>query len=179
LQDAEEKGRRMKQDRNAAANWLGTLSVLIQDRVEARWQAELDLSPMSAAALVQIEQETGCAIELVATRIGLSHSATVRLVDKLVARDLVAKDRGKEDLRQQVLKLTKAGKRVVAQLHQARNQVTDELMALLPPAQAEALGGALGTLLHRAVTTKEEGDLVCRVCDEGRCRPEICPIQTF
>src|SRR5262245_32538405 len=98
LQDAAKKGRRMKQDKHAAAaNWLGTLSVLIQDRVEARWQAELDLSPMSAAALVQIEQESGCAIELVATRIGLSHSATVRLVDKLVARDLVAKDRGKED----------------------------------------------------------------------------------
>lgn len=161
----------------ATANWLGTLAVLIQDRVEARWQDELDLSPMSAAALVQVEQESGCAIELVATRIGLSHSATVRLVDKLVERGLVAKDRARQDQRQQSLKLTPAGRRAAAKLHQARNQVTDSLLALLPQAEAEALGRALAAILHRAVATKAEGDRVCRVCDEGRCRPEICPIQ--
>lgn len=173
----------MKQDKSnertgAAANWLGTLAVLIQDRVEARWQAELDLSPMSAAALVQIEQEAGCAIEAVAGRIGLSHSATVRLIDKLVERDLVAKDRGRDDARQQSLKLTKAGRRLAAQLHQARNQVTDELLGLVPAAEGAVLGRAVATILRRAVTTKHEGDLVCRVCDETRCRPEICPIQT-
>ncbi len=161
----------------AAANWLGTLAVLIQDRVEARWQADLDLSPMSAAALVQVEQEPGAAIEPVATRIGLSHSATVRVIDKLVARDLVAKDRARDDQRAQSLKLTKAGKKLAAQLHQIRNQVTDDLLGLLPPAEGEALGKAIATMLHRAVTTRREGDQVCRVCDEGRCRPEICPIQ--
>lgn len=162
-----------------ASNWLGTLAVLIQDRVEARWQEELDLSPMSAAALTQVEQEPGCAIELVATRIGLSHSATVRLIDKLVERGLVAKDRAREDQRQQSLRLTSAGRRTAAKLHQARNQVTDELLGLLPPAEGEALGKALAVILHRAVATKEEGDRVCRVCDEGRCREDICPIQIF
>lgn len=163
----------------AAANWLGTLAVLIQDRVEARWQAELDLSPMSAAALVQVEQEPGAAIELVAKTIGLSHSATVRLIDKLVARDLVAKDRAAEDQRAQSLKLTRAGKRMAAQLHAIRNRVTDDLLGLLPPAEGAALGNAIATILHRAVTTKQEGDQVCRVCDEGRCREEICPIQAM
>ena len=160
-----------------AANWLGTLAVLIQDRVEARWQAELDLSPMSAAALVQVEQESGCAIDLVATRIGLSHSATVRLIDKLVERDLVSKDRARDDQRAQSLKLTKAGRKLAAQLHQIRNRVTDHLLGLVSPAEGQALGKAVATILHRAVTTKREGDMVCRVCDEGRCRPEICPIQ--
>lgn len=159
------------------ANWLGTLAVLIQDRVEARWQAELDLSPMSAAALVQVEQASGCPIDLVATTIGLSHSATVRLIDKLVERDLVTKDRARADQRAQSLKLTKAGRKMAAQLHQARNQVTDELMGLVSPAESEALGKAVAAILHRAVTTKVEGDRVCRVCDEDRCRPEICPIR--
>lgn len=164
-------------DPRGAANWLGTLAVLIQDRVEARWQAELDLSPMSAAALVQVEQEAGCAIDLVATRIGLSHSATVRLIDKLVERDLVAKDRARDDQRAQSLKLTKSGKKLAGQLHQIRNQVTDELLGLVSPAEGQALGKAVAAILHRAVKTKQEGDTVCRVCDEGRCRPEICPIQ--
>ncbi len=162
-----------------AANWLGTLAILIQDRVEARWQTELDLSPMSAAALVQVEQESGCAIDAVATRIGLSHSATVRLIDKLVERDLVSKDRARDDQRAQSLKLTKPGRKLAAQLHQIRNRVTDDLLGLVSPAEGQALGKAVAAILHRAVTTKREGDMVCRVCDEGRCRPEICPIQTL
>jgi len=160
-----------------AANILGALALLIQDRVQARWQAELDLSPMAAAAMVQIEQEPGCSIELVAGRIGLSHSATVRVIDKLVERDLVAKDRARKDARAQSLKLTKAGKRLAQQLHAARNRVTDDLLTRLPPQQIEALGGAIGAILNCAVTNPDEAEITCRVCDETRCRPEICPIK--
>lgn len=178
-QDKIGRGGAAPYDAKGAANWLGTLAVLIQDRVEARWQDELDLSPMSAAALVQVEQEPGCAIEPVATRIGLSHSATVRLIDKLVERELVAKDRARGDQRAQSLKLTKSGRKLAAQLHQIRNRVTDDLLGLLPPAEGAALGKAIAAILHRAVKTKREGDRVCRVCDEGRCREEICPIQAM
>src|SRR5215510_14679577 len=83
------------------ANILGALSVLIQDRVEGLWQSSLDLSPMAAAALVQIDNEPGSSIELVAGRIGLTHSATVRVIDKLVERGLVEKDRARKDARAQ------------------------------------------------------------------------------
>lgn len=162
-----------------AANILGALALLIQDRVQARWQEELDLSPMAAAALAQIEQEPGCTIELVANRIGLSHSATVRVIDKLAERDLVSKDRARQDARAQSLKLTKAGKRMAQQLHGARNQVTDDLLSLIQPQQVAALQSAVGAILHEAITTRREGDVTCRVCDENRCRPEICPIQMF
>ncbi len=58
---------------------------------------------MAAAALVQIEGEPGCSIELVAGRIGLTHSATVRVVDKLAERGLVEKDRARKDARAQSL----------------------------------------------------------------------------
>jgi len=162
-----------------AANILGALALLIQDRVQARWQEELDLSPMAAAALSQIEQEPGCTIDQVASRIGLSHSATVRVIDKLAERDLVTKDRARQDARAQSLKLTKAGKRMAQQLHNARNQVTDGLLSLIKPEQVAALHNAVGAILHEAITTRQEGDVTCRVCDESRCRPEICPIQMF
>lgn len=160
-----------------AANILGALATLIQDRVQLRWQEDLDLSPMAAAALVQVEWDTGCSIEQVAQQIGLSHSATVRIVDKLVERDLVAKDRARKDARAQSLKLTKAGRRTAQQLHAARNKVTDELLSLLPKQQVEALGSAVGAILRGAVTDPEESYVTCRVCDETRCRPEICPIK--
>jgi MarR family transcriptional repressor of emrRAB len=169
----------MPEERGSAhtANILGALAVLIQDRVEGAWQSSLDLSPMAAAALVQIEGEPGCSIELVAGRIGLTHSATVRVVDKLAERGLVEKDRARKDARAQSLTLSKAGKRLAQQLHEARNQVTDDLLSGLAPAQRTALETAIRTILHRCVEPGREADVTCRVCDDRRCSPEICPIR--
>jgi MarR family transcriptional repressor of emrRAB len=160
-----------------AANILGALALLIQDRVERTWQSGLDLSPMAAAALVQIESEPGCSIELVASRIGLTHSATVRAIDKLAERGLVEKDRARRDARAQSLKLSKAGKRVAKQLHDARNQVTDDLLSGLDGARRSALEQAIRAILHRSVEPGREADVTCRVCDERRCTPDICPIR--
>jgi MarR family transcriptional regulator, negative regulator of the multidrug operon emrRAB len=164
-------------DSGHTANILGALAVLIQDRVEGTWQSSLDLSPMAAAALVQIEGEPGCTIELVAGRIGLTHSATVRVIDKLAERGLVEKDRARKDARAQSLKLSKTGKRVAQQLHEARNQVTDDLLAGLAPAQRAGLEQAIRAILHRCVNPGREADVTCRVCDDRRCSPEICPIR--
>jgi MarR family transcriptional regulator, negative regulator of the multidrug operon emrRAB len=159
------------------ANILGALAVLIQDRVEGMWQSSLDLSPMAAAALVQIENEPGSSIEAVASRIGLTHSATVRVIDKLAERGLVEKDRARKDARAQSLTLSRAGKRVAQQLHAARNQVTDDLLADLAPAQRAALEQAIRAILHRCVEPGREADVTCRICDDRRCSPEICPIR--
>ena len=90
-----------RRENGHTANILGALAVLIQDRVEGMWQSALDLSPMAAAALVQIDNEPGSSIELVAGRIGLTHSATVRVIDKLAERGLVEKDRARKDARAQ------------------------------------------------------------------------------
>ena len=159
------------------ANILGALSLLIQDRVDSAWQSELDLSPMAAAALVQIDNEPGSSIDAVAGRIGLTHSATVRVIDKLAARGLVEKDRARQDARAQSLKLSKAGKRTVQQLHAARNRVTDDLLIGLDPAQRATLEDAISAILHRCVEPGREADVTCRVCDDRRCTPDICPIR--
>jgi len=159
------------------ANILGALSVLIQDRVEGAWQSSLDLSPMAAAALVMIDVYPSSSIERVATGIGLTHSATVRVIDKLAERGLVEKDRARQDARAQSLKLSKAGKRVLEQLHEARNRVTDELLSGLPAAQRNALDEAISAILHRCVEPGPEGDITCRTCDDRRCTPDICPIR--
>ena len=164
-------------DSSHTANILGALAMLIQDRVEGAFQSALDLSPMAAAALVMIDVYPGSSIEQVAGRIGLTHSATVRVVDKLVERGLVEKDRARQDARAQSLKLSKAGKRMLEQLHQTRNQVTDDLLTELAPAQRNALEDAISTILHRCVAPGREADVTCRVCDDRRCSPDICPIR--
>jgi MarR family transcriptional repressor of emrRAB len=162
-----------------AANILGALSLLIQDRVESAWQTELDLSPMAAAAIVQIDNDPGSSIELIASHIGLTHSATVRLVDKLVERGLVEKDRARKDARAQSLTLSKAGKRVAQQLHAVRNRVIDGLLSDLDPGQRKGLEEAIRAILHRSVEPGREADVTCRVCDDRRCTPDICPIRVM
>jgi DNA-binding MarR family transcriptional regulator len=163
--------------RQHTANILGALALLIQDRVESAWHAELDLSPMAAAALVQIDNEPGASIELIASHIGLTHSATVRVIDRLAERGLVEKDRARKDARAQSLRLSKAGKRTAERLHAARNRVTDGLLAGLDPVQRQALEGAISAILHRCVQPGREADVTCRVCDDRRCTPDICPIR--
>lgn len=159
------------------ANILGALSLLIQDRVEGAWQSALDLSPMAAAALVTVDVYPGSSIEQVAGCIGLTHSATVRVIDKLAERGLIEKDRARQDARAQSLKLSKAGKRMLQQLHATRNQVTDDLLTGLDPGQRIALEGAIRAILHRCVEPGREADVTCRVCDDRRCSPDICPIR--
>jgi MarR family transcriptional regulator, negative regulator of the multidrug operon emrRAB len=173
----QDQGRQDQRRGGHAANILGALSVLIQDRVESAWQAEFDLSPMAAAAIVQIDNDPGSSIDLIASHIGLTHSATVRLVDKLVERGLVEKDRARKDARAQSLTLGKAGKRVVQQLHAARNRVIDGLLSDLDPGQRRGLEEAIRAILHRCVEPVREADVTCRVCDDRRCSPEICPIR--
>ena len=163
--------------RGHAANVLGALSLLIQDRVESAWQGELDLSPMAAAALVQIDNDPGSSIELIASHIGLTHSATVRLIDKLAERGLVEKDRARKDARAQSLTLSRAGKRVAQQLHALRNRVIDGLLGGLDQGQREGLKEAIRAILHRCVEPGREADVTCRVCDDRRCTPDICPIR--
>jgi DNA-binding MarR family transcriptional regulator len=159
------------------ANILGALSLLVQDRVEGAWRSALDLSPMAAAALVTIDVYPGSSIERVAGCIGLTHSATVRVIDKLAERGLVEKDRARQDARAQSLKLSKAGKRTLQQLHTTRNQVTDDLLTGLDPVQRAALESAIRSILHRCVEPGREADVTCRVCDDRRCTPDICPIR--
>jgi DNA-binding MarR family transcriptional regulator len=90
---------------------------------------------------------------------------------------LVEKDRARGDARAQSLKLSKAGKRTLQQLHATRNQVTDDLLTGLDLAQRAALEGAIRTILHRCVEPGREANVTCRVCDDRRCTPDICPIR--
>src|SRR5262245_27121322 len=139
----EHEGSVKRDERHHTANIMGALAVLIQDRVEKTWQADLDLSPMAAAALVIVDVYPGSTIERVAGCIGLTHSATVRVIDKLAERGLVEKDRARGDARAQSLKLSKAGKRTVQQLHAARNGVTDDLLADLDAGPRKGLERAI------------------------------------
>jgi hypothetical protein len=55
--------------------------------------------------------------------------------------------------------------------------VTDDLLTGLDSAQRQALEAAISIILHRTVEPGREADVTCRVCDDRRCTPDICPIR--
>ena len=71
--------------RGRLENLLGALSIALSDEIE---RVTTDASGHGAsvpAALSILLRRPGCTIETLRTHIGLSHSATVRLVDRIVA----------------------------------------------------------------------------------------------
>ena len=89
------------------ANLLGALAGAIAERQERHGKAHPNETSSAAAALNVIGFYEGCSNGELAEALGLSHTATVRLVDKLEAGGLVISATG-ADRRAVALRLTKA-----------------------------------------------------------------------
>jgi DNA-binding MarR family transcriptional regulator len=159
-----------------SANLLGALGIVLSDALTDA--AELAGGASPAAALVALHgTSAGGSIDALAGRIGLTHSGTVRLVDRLVREGLVARRRG-ADQRSAALVLTPRGHRSARAVLSRREANMANFLAVLTDDQqlaatelADALLSALG---------REEGAerRVCRLCDLeacGRSRGR-CPI---
>src|SRR3954447_15264436 len=91
------------------ANLVGALGVILTDVLADATELVGGATP--AAALVALNgTSAGGTIDALAGGGGLSHSGTVRLVDRLVREDLVERRRG-ADQRSAALVLTPAGRR--------------------------------------------------------------------
>lgn len=158
------------------ANLLGALGIVLTDALADA--AQLGGGATPAAALVALHgTSAGGTIDALAGRIGLSHSGTVRLVDRLSRDGLVERRRG-ADQRSAALVLTPQGRRAARSVLSRREANMQVLLGLLTDDQrsaaielAEALLGAVG------YEERTEGR-VCRLCDLEACgrRRGRCPV---
>ena len=103
-------------------NIVGAMSLAMVDKMEQAFAAETGRGPSAVAALMQIGVEPGLSIERLRRIIALSHSASVRLVDQLVAEGLVRREISTgSDKRARALYLT-AARRGRVQRGQGRTQ---------------------------------------------------------
>ena len=73
-----------------AANVLGALSLVVADRMNAAVEAVVALGPSAPAALAALHEFLdGGSVTQLSSVLGLSHSGTVRLVDRLAVEGLV------------------------------------------------------------------------------------------
>jgi DNA-binding MarR family transcriptional regulator len=173
-------------DLDRLANLLGAWSLAVADRVTAAAAAAAGRGGQAPAALVALDQfAEGSTIERLSAVLGLTHSATVRLVDVLVADGHVARRRRRGDRRAVAIGLTASGRGAARRISRARRQAVEEALGGLTAAQgraltamAERLTGDLAALRleQRAVGQVPAGGWLCRMCDfeacgrgEGRC----------
>jgi DNA-binding MarR family transcriptional regulator len=169
------------------ANLLGAWSLAVSDRITAAAALAAGRGGQAPAALVALDEfAEGSTIEQLSGVLGLTHSATVRLIDALGADGHVARRRRTGDGRAVAVRLTASGRAAARRITRARAEAVKGALAGLSEAQrrsltamAERLTADLAGLRleERAEGTAPAGGWMCRLCDFGACgRPEgRCP----
>ncbi len=169
------------------ANLLGAWSLAVADRITAAAAAAAGRGGQAPAALVALDQfAEGSTIEQLSDVLALTHSATVRLVDALVADGHVARRRRAGDGRAVAVRLTASGRAAARKIRRARAEAAKAALGGLSEAQrrsltsmAERLTAEMTTLRleERAAGTPPAGGWLCRLCDFQACgRPDgRCP----
>jgi len=157
------------------ANLLGAAALLVSDAVLAGAAQEAGRSGAAGAALAWLAQEPGCGIEQLRRPLGLSQSATVRVVDALEADGLARRSPG-ADARSVRVELTPAGRRVARAVLRRRSAVVDTALAALTGSERDDLTRLLEKMLGALTTDSDHAERVCRLCDWTSCPDPQCPV---
>ncbi|MEP6837957.1 MAG: MarR family winged helix-turn-helix transcriptional regulator [Bradyrhizobium sp.] len=160
---------------NGIANLLGALSLAVMDRIEQGARDVIGRGGETPAALVVIGYGQGMTNDKLRRILGLSHSGTVRLVDRLVSDRLVERRPG-EDAREVALHLTATGAATRNDLMVSRISAVTSLLDVLSPAETKQLGTLIRELLARQDTSEMDRFTICRMCDDRVCTK--CPLPT-
>lgn len=158
------------------ANLLGAFSLLVAGDIRAATGDAVGSGGASASALVLVASMGNPSIDQLARSLGLSHSGTVRLVDRLQAEGLLERQPGL-DARSVALRLTRTGRRAVERIRAARQQVLAARLGVLDEADRARLAELLEKLLVGAVEAGATEWHVCQLCDVASCSEPYCPVE--
>ena len=158
------------------ANLLGALALALTDRMTEETETRAEHGAAAPAALVSVGADPGLSVGGLAQTVGLTHSATVRLVDRL-ARDGLVERRGGMDGRSVGLHLTRRGNARRRALLKGRHQILSEALAALTVEDQAALTPLIEALLDAMTRDRQQADHICRLCDEDVCPEATCPVE--
>jgi DNA-binding MarR family transcriptional regulator len=154
---------------------LGAFGVADGDSMDDAFDEAGAVGDSAPAALILIRENPDTRIEALARYLALSHSGTVRLVDRLQQAGWVTRETC-EDKRAVVLVLTKAGEKVAERLLEGRRKSLGRALAGVGAADRKVLERLLPQMLNNLVTDPAQADHTCRYCDSGACEREGCPL---
>ena len=165
---------------DAGTNRLGALALRITDRMEDERREQgpgSDSARTALSALHRFLDEPS--VDDLSRVLGLSSSATVRVIDGLVAEELVTRKTSGGDGRRTVIALTPAGSRRARQLIDARATALVDALAPLSPDERATFLALVDKVLVGLVATPTSHGWMCRLCDTETCgapRGEPCPV---
>lgn len=156
------------------ANLLGALALAISDRMRSATENRLGHGGEAPAALITIGHEPGLSNDRLRNALGLTHSGTVRLINRLQAALLVERRSG-PDGRTVALHLTNEGEVTRSQLLAERAQTLGPLVEQLTAEECEMFDNLVERLLQSIPDDPTDAYHVCRLCDEQACAD--CPME--
>ncbi|WP_439526829.1 MarR family winged helix-turn-helix transcriptional regulator [Roseovarius mucosus] len=158
------------------ANLLNAAATAISDAQAMSMARHADLKPSTTGAILTLGQHSALTLSELARIIGLSHSATVRLIDGLADKGLARRGDG-QDRREVAISLTIKGLRLYADLRKAQSEILIPLTEGLTPMERATLEVALSRILAALTKSRQSADHICRFCDEGVCGQDDCPVE--
>jgi DNA-binding MarR family transcriptional regulator len=153
-------------------NVVVAFAITVEERMRQA-MVELGLDARELSALTLIAAEDGCPIDWLCARVGLTHSGTVRLVDRLAARGLLR--RAASSGRRVPLHLTDEGSAALDRWAGARDRVAADLLAGVPEEPRRQLVAAMAQALVAQPRRRPEADATCRTCTWPACGRD-CPV---
>jgi len=157
-------------------NVIGAAVVMLGDRIRDATEDASGMGGALPAALSALHVWAGGrTIETLAGGLRLSHSRTVRVVDRLAADGLATRSRDPADGRGVLVHLTPAGHRVGRRVLEARAAALEEAVGETDRAELAAIAERL---LARATTGRRAARAICRLCDSDACghHDGRCPV---
>ena len=167
-------------ERAREENLLGSFSLAVVDRMLAASAQQAGGGGEAAAGLVATATFLeGGSVEELSRALGLTHSAAVRLVDRLEERGEVERKPG-GDRRSLSVVATPRGAERAERIRSARGEVLGEMLGRLTPAESRRLAALHAKLLDGLVDSGAVPANVCRLCDAGSCGhyEGRCPVTT-
>jgi DNA-binding MarR family transcriptional regulator len=153
----------------SANELLLAVSHLVLDRLRTGERGQV-----ASAALNLLLHQPRLPIKDLATQLGVSHSATVRLVDRLCLDGLTRREPGRGRVIH--VELTTAGRRSAQAEAAHAHRVTDDALKGLAPAARKRLTQLLVGIAASLARDQSEIDRACRRCDQQSCAVRGCPL---
>ena len=155
---------------------MGALAVALADSIGSAVETATGHAGAMGAALATLAQEPGLSIEELRVPLGRTQSATVRVVDQLVAEGYAERRPGRDN-RSVAVFLTGKGTEAAARVLGSRGEALAGALSTLQPGERKALTAALEKVLAAITTDRAHADRICRLCDLAMCPDKTCPVE--
>jgi MarR family transcriptional regulator, negative regulator of the multidrug operon emrRAB len=154
--------------RDQVGNVFGAMALSIVSTMSDAIEKSTAQSIGHCTAVLAVVQLPGLSIDQLRQILRLSHSGTVRVVDKLVSSGLVTRTAG-HDGRTVSLKATNAGRDQYRAISKTRLHYLEVVLNALTRGERNQLEAISAKLLGGSASTKPEAQRTCRLCDHSVC----------